>query len=203
MTTRLLPVGPAAVLVEVSSAAEALSLALHLRAAAVAIDVVPAAASVLVDGLVVPRSVLESALASWEPTAPLADGPLVEVPVVFDGEDLASVASHWGCAPSDAVARLTSVELVSAFCGFAPGFSYLAGLSAAGLPAVPRLPSPRPRVPAGSVALAGEWAGVYPTSSPGGWRLVGRTALRLWDVGADPPALLAPGVRVRFVEVDP
>ena len=198
MSTRLLPVGPAAVLVEVGSTGEALSLALHLRAAAVAADVVPAAATVLVDGLTAPRSGLDAVLATWEPSAPPADGPLVEVPVVFDGEDLAAVASHWGCASSaEVVARLVSVELVSAFCGFAPGFSYLSGLP---WPPVPRLASPRPRVPAGAVALAGEWAGIYPTASPGGWRLVGRTSLPLWDVDADPPALLAPGVRVRFVE---
>lgn len=201
MSTRLLPVGPSAVLVEVGSAAEALSLALHLRTAAVAVDVVPAAGSVLVDGLAVSRSVLEEALSSWSPTGPRAQGPLVEVPVVFDGPDLASVASHWGCSVRDVVARLTATELVSAFCGFAPGFAYLSGLAAAGAPPVPRLSSPRPRVPAGSVALAGEWAGVYPTASPGGWRLVGRTAASLWDVDRDPPALLAPGVRVRFVEV--
>lgn len=203
MTPRLLPVGPAAVLVEVGSSTEALSLALHLRTAGVAVDVVPAAASVLVDGLTVPRSVLEPVLASWEPSAPPAEGPLVEVPVVFDGADLAFVAAHWGCSSSEVVDRLTSVELVSAFCGFAPGFAYLSGLAAAGLPAVPRLDSPRPRVPAGSVALAGEWAGVYPTASPGGWRLVGRTSVVLWDASYTSPALLAPGVRVRFVEVSP
>ena len=199
MGTRLLPVGPSAVLVEVGSAAEALSLSEHLRAAAVAQDVVAAAASVLVDGLAVPADALEQALSSWVPAA-TASGPLVEVPVAFDGPDLGFVAGHWGCSTSEVVARLTSAEPVSAFCGFAPGFAYLTGLPWSQERPVPRLATPRPRVPAGSVALAGPWAGVYPTASPGGWRLVGRTSVPLWDVHRDPPALLAPGTRVRFVE---
>jgi KipI family sensor histidine kinase inhibitor len=84
-----------------------------------------------------------------------------------------------------------------AFCGFAPGFAYLRGLPAAW--AVPRLAVPRARVPAGSVALAGGYAGIYPSASPGGWRLVGRTAVTLFDVRREPPALLSPGTRVRLV----
>ncbi|GFJ90481.1 hypothetical protein Prum_041230 [Phytohabitans rumicis] len=98
---------------------------------------------------------------------------------------------------AEAVERLAGTELRVAFCGFAPGFAYLAGLPASW--AVPRLASPRPRVPAGSVGLAGEYAGIYPTASPGGWRLVGRTDAVLFDVRRDPPALLAPGTRVRLV----
>lgn len=195
---RVLPVGPSALLVEVGSAVEALSLSLHLRAAAVAEEVVPAAASVLVDGLTVPPGELDRLLASWVPEEAVG-GPLVEVPVVLDGPDLPHVAEHWGCSVADVGERLASVELVSAFCGFAPGFAYLAGLPWSARRPVPRLASPRPRVPAGSVALAGEWAGIYPTASPGGWRLVGRTALPLWDVERDPAALLAPGTRVRLV----
>jgi KipI family sensor histidine kinase inhibitor len=96
-----------------------------------------------------------------------------------------------------AVERLTGTELTVAFCGFAPGFAYLRGLSPAW--AVPRLDAPRPRVPAGSVALAGEYAGIYPTAAPGGWRLVGRTDATLFDVRREPPALLAPGTRVSLV----
>lgn len=196
---QVLPVGPCAVLVSVDSAVEAASLAAHLSSGPVdvAVDVVPAARTVLLDGLLVSRSELDRLLASWSPVAPVLASATVELPVIFDGEDLPFVASHWGCSVASVIDRLTSASLVSAFCGFAPGFAYLSGLAWS----VPRLVSPRARVPAGSVALAGEWAGVYPTASPGGWRLVGRTPVTLWDVDLDPPALLAPGTRVRFVPV--
>ncbi len=118
--------------------------------------------------------------------------------MVYDGPDLEDVAGLWGVEPAEVVARHTRLELVSVFCGFAPGFAYLSGLPREW--AVPRLDSPRSRVPVGSVALADTWCGVYPTASPGGWRLLGRTDATLWDVHRDPPALLAPGTRVRFVE---
>ena len=161
-----------------------------------AAEIVPGAASVLLDGLSSPAEVVAQ-LPSWTPAATgrLAAGPLVDVPVEFDGEDLGFVAEHWGVSPADAVARLTRTELRVAFCGFAPGFPYLSGLASP----VPRLPAPRPRVPAGAVALAGDYAGIYPTASPGGWRLVGRTGLTLFDVRREPPALLGPGTRVRLV----
>lgn len=198
MTVHVLPVGPRAVLLEVPDVAAALSLADHCRAASLATEVVPAARTVLLDGLTVPPERVSSVLATWTPGRVAARGDLVELPVVLDGEDLPDVARLWGCTAAEVVATLTSTTFSSAFCGFAPGFSYLSGLSADR--AVPRLAAPRPRVPAGSVALAGEWAGVYPTASPGGWRLVGRTDAVLWDVDREPPALLAPGTRVRFVE---
>ena len=109
---------------------------------------------------------------------------------------LAEVAELWDTDVDGVVARLGRVELVAAFCGFAPGFAYLAGLG--GELAVPRLDAPRPQVPPGSVAVADRWCGIYPTGSPGGWRLLGHTALTLWDPAGDPPALLAPGTRVRL-----
>ncbi|MFI7025352.1 allophanate hydrolase subunit 1 [Micromonospora sp. NPDC049900] len=124
-------------------------------------------------------------------------GGLVEVPVSFDGEDLPRVAELWRVDVSAVVRRLRETEFRVAFCGFAPGFGYLTGLPAE--LAVPRLATPRPRVPAGAVGLAGPYAGIYPTASPGGWLLVGRTGLTLFDVTADPPALLTPGTRVRLV----
>ncbi len=198
MTVHVLPVGPRAVLLEVPDVAAALSLAHHCRAASLATEVVPAARTVLLDGLTVPPERVSSVLATWTAGEAAAPGDLVELPVVLDGEDLPDVARLWGCTAAEVVATLTSTTFTSAFCGFAPGFSYLSGLPAGRV--VPRLPSPRPRVPAGSVALAGEWAGIYPTASPGGWRLVGRTDVTLWDVDREPPALLAPGTRVRFVE---
>jgi KipI family sensor histidine kinase inhibitor len=96
----------------------------------------------------------------------------------------------------EVVATHTSTEFVVAFCGFAPGFAYCSGLPEN--LSVPRLDSPRTKVPAGSVGLAGPYTGVYPTPSPGGWQLIGRTELVLWDVDRDPPATLAPGTGVRF-----
>lgn len=190
-------VGADALLVEVAGPSEALALASFARAARVRADeVVPAAATVLFDG-VRDLSALIAALAAWTPGAPAPAGDLVELPVVWDGPDLRWVSRTWGTDETGAVARLAGTELVSAFCGFAPGFAYLAGLPAE--LAVPRLESPRPSVPAGSVALAGSWCGIYPTASPGGWRLVGRTDARLWDPSSTRPALLAPGTRVRLV----
>jgi KipI family sensor histidine kinase inhibitor len=93
------------------------------------------------------------------------------------------------------VARHRDTTFVSAFCGFAPGFAYLSGLGTS----VPRLATPRTRVPAGSVALAGTWCGVYPVTSPGGWQVIGHTDATLWDPGRAEPALLSPGTRARFV----
>lgn len=121
----------------------------------------------------------------------------VDLPVVYDGVDLDEVAAEVDLS-ADAVVRLHAQgEYVVRFCGFSPGFAYLDGLD-------PRLhvsrrTSPRTSVPAGSVGMAGEFTGVYPRSSPGGWRLLGRTDATLWDVASDPPALLTPGTRVRFV----
>jgi KipI family sensor histidine kinase inhibitor len=186
--------GPRAVLAEVGDPRAALALATWARAAGVpAGDVVPAAETVLFDG--VDPEALRAALGAWDGAAPATARAPVEVPVTYDGEDLAFVAGLWGTDVEGVVARHTSTAFVSAFCGFAPGFAYLAGLEGA----VPRLDSPRPRVPAGSVGLAGPWCGVYPTASPGGWRLLGRTSVPLWDPDRAEPALLAPGTPVRFV----
>ncbi|MDF1603157.1 allophanate hydrolase subunit 1 [Nocardioides sp. YIM 152315] len=193
----LRPVGATALLVEVAGPAQALALATWARAARVeAVEVVPAAESVLFDG-VPDVEALGALLRGWTPTSETPVGELVEVPVTYDGADLAFVADAWGTDVAGLVARHTGLEFVSAFCGFAPGFAYLDGLPAE--LAVPRLDSPRPRVPAGSVGLAGRWCGTYPTASPGGWRLLGRTDAPLWDPSRDRPALLAPGTRVRFV----
>ncbi|MBM0260603.1 allophanate hydrolase subunit 1 [Micromonospora sp. 4G55] len=163
-----------------------------------AVEIVPAAATVLLDGVPDPAAVA-ARLAGWTPppvAAPAAAAE-VEVPTGYDGEDLPVVARHWGVTVPEVVRRLRETEFRVAFCGFAPGFAYLTGLPPEW--AVPRLPSPRTRVPAGSVALAGPYAGIYPTASPGGWLLVGRTELTLFDVRADPPARLTPGIRVRLV----
>ncbi|MDH6465441.1 KipI family sensor histidine kinase inhibitor [Micromonospora sp. A200] len=163
-----------------------------------AVEIVPAAATVLLDGVPDPAAVA-ARIAGWAPRPVAAPAAVeqVEVPTGYDGEDLPVVAGHWGVTVPEVVRRLRETPFRVAFCGFAPGFAYLTGLPPEW--AVPRLPSPRTRVPAGSVALAGPYAGIYPTASPGGWLLVGRTELTLFDVHADPPARLTPGTRVRLV----
>jgi KipI family sensor histidine kinase inhibitor len=161
-----------------------------------ATDIVPGARTVLLTGV---DQGLAETLVTWtpDPAAARSDAALVEIATDFDGEDLADVAEHWQVSPAQVIERLTTAELTVAFCGFAPGFAYLRGLPIEW--SVPRLPAPRQRVPAGSVALAGEYAGIYPAASPGGWRLVGRTTRTLFDVRRQPPALLTPGTRVRLV----
>ncbi|MGH3342498.1 MAG: 5-oxoprolinase subunit PxpB [Carbonactinosporaceae bacterium] len=125
-------------------------------------------------------------------------GERIEIPVVYDGEDLAEVAHLTGLDERGVVNAHTGHEWTVAFCGFSPGFGYLVA-AGSGLK-VPRRATPRTRVPAGAVGLAGDFSGVYPRSSPGGWQLVGHTTAAIWDLSRDPPALLRPGVRVRFVE---
>ncbi|WP_326550575.1 5-oxoprolinase subunit B family protein [Micromonospora sp. NBC_01813] len=166
------------------------------------VDIVPAARTILLDGLPDPAATATQ-VASWPPPAPseATSATMVTVPVRYDGPDLAEVARHWGVDVTGAVERLTGIEFTVAFCGFAPGFGYLTGLPASWT--VPRRASPRPAVPAGSVALAGEYAGIYPTASPGGWQLVGRTDLVLFDLDREQPATLAPGTRVRLSPVGP
>ncbi len=125
------------------------------------------------------------------------------IPVLYGGDegpDLAALSAHAGITIEDAVARHTSVDYSVAMLGFAPGFPYLLGLDAT--LAMPRMSTPRTRVPAGSVGIGGTQTGIYPQAGPGGWRLIGRTPLRLFDVARDPPSLLRAGDRVRFVAID-
>ncbi|MFJ5122578.1 MULTISPECIES: allophanate hydrolase subunit 1 [unclassified Kitasatospora] len=202
---RIRPVGDRALLVEVAGTAEVSALYgwLRERRAAGALpgveEIVPAARTVLLDG-VADLPALTALLRGVRPTAASSTpGPLLEVPTVYDGADLGEVAALWGVSAEAAVRIHTEPEYVVAFCGFAPGFGYLTGLSQRY--GVPRRATPRSAVPVGSVALAGPYTGVYPRSSPGGWQLLGRTALPLWDTGREPAALLAPGTRVRFTAV--
>ncbi|WP_371521210.1 5-oxoprolinase subunit PxpB [Kitasatospora sp. NBC_01300] len=195
-------VGERALLVELDDTAQVAALYGWLRerqesgALGAVEEIVPAARTVLLDG-VADVDALAALLRTARPSAAAAaTGPLVEVPTVYDGGDLAEVAALWGVSEEAAVRIHTGPEYVVAFCGFAPGFGYLTGLPPRY--AVPRRATPRSSVPVGSVALAGPYTGVYPGSSPGGWQLIGRTGLVLWDTGREPAALLAPGVRVRF-----
>lgn len=123
---------------------------------------------------------------------------VVEIPVTYDGPDLASVAERCGMAPDEVVRRHLASTFEVGFVGFSPGFAYLLG----GDPEVrpPRRDSPRERVPARSLALAGEYCAVYPAASPGGWNLIGRAHVDPFDLERDPQALLTTGARVRFVE---
>ncbi|MDO0928690.1 5-oxoprolinase subunit PxpB [Streptomyces sp. TG1A-8] len=199
---RTLPVGEEALLVEVATGeqAQALHADLLRRRAEGSLtvrEIVPAARTVLLDGLDDPaRWAGELASADVPPPAPRARGT-IELPVRYDGPDLAEVAAHWQ-VPEREVARIhAGTEFTVAFCGFAPGFGYLTGLPARYH--VPRRATPRTAVPAGAVALAGPYTGVYPRSSPGGWQLIGTTDAVLWDHAREPAALLSPGARVRFV----
>lgn len=202
---RTLPVGESALLVELGSGeeAEALHHELLRRREAGTLppvrEIVPAARTVLLDGLEDPGR-LAAEVAGWRiPPLPREAGETVEIPVRYDGPDLPEVAAAWGVSEQEAVRLHTGTGFRVAFCGFAPGFGYLTGLP--DRYAVPRRAAPRTGVPAGSVALAGPYTGVYPRSSPGGWQLVGTTDAVLWDPAREPAALLAPGTRVRFTAV--
>ncbi|MFF0140879.1 allophanate hydrolase subunit 1 [Streptomyces sp. NPDC005227] len=203
--TRVLPVGDRALLVEVSSgeAAQALHAELLRRRAEGSLavrEIVPAARTVLLDGLDDPARVAER-LPRWAvPPLGTRAEEAVEIPVRYDGPDLADVAALWGVRAHEVPTVHAAAEFRVAFCGFAPGFGYLTGLPERY--DVPRRATPRTAVPAGSVALAGPYTGVYPRSSPGGWQLIGTTDTVLWDHTRVPAALLTPGTRVRFVPVD-
>lgn len=205
---RVLRYGAHALLVECADLAEVAALYAELTrrrdagALAVVHDIVPAERTVLIDGLADPAVLAKLAadLPTWSlPAAePLArGGQTVEIPVRYAAPDLADVAAAWNVSESDVAAIHSAHEYRVAFCGFAPGFAYLVGLPQ--VYHLPRRPTPRPSVPAGSVAVAGPYTGVYPRSSPGGWHLIGTTDADLWDLARDEPALLVPGSIVRFV----
>lgn len=167
-------------------------------------DVVPAARSVLVllRGGAEPSPALLEALerAGAAPGPDERGAPLHEIAVAYGGQggpDLGEVARLHGVSEREVVARHSSVTYTVGFLGFSPGFAYLIGLPAP--LAAPRLATPRARVPAGSVAIAGEFTAVYPQATPGGWRILGHAEEALFDPAADPPARLRPGDRVRFV----
>lgn len=139
-------------------------------------------------------------LKSWPKLGSTAsEGRMVEIPVVYGGSagpDLDNVARHTGLSTREVIERHSSAEYVVYFLGFLPGFAYMGGLDAS--LATPRHTTPRVSIPAGSVGIGGEQTGIYPMASPGGWQLIGRTALQLFDPSQQPPTLLRPGDRVRF-----
>ena len=191
--------GDAALLVEPDGPAAALAGALRAERISGVLDAVAGARTVLV--MTEPGSwdlgeLAERVAAVPVPRADPAGQALAEIPVLYDGPDLAEVARLTGRPASEVIARHAAGQYTVGWLGFSPGFGYLTGLDP--VLEVPRLATPRLRVPAGSVAIAGGLSAVYPSESPGGWRLLGRTTAALWNAGREPPALLAPGMRVRF-----
>jgi KipI family sensor histidine kinase inhibitor len=198
----ILDYGDQALLLQFDSTTEVLAWSAAVRKAVMpdVLDIVPAARTVLLklDGSgrqgATRRRLRTLEVATGAETT-TADEPLV-IDVVYDGDDLAEVAELTGLTTQGVVDAHTANPWAVGFCGFAPGFAYLVG----GDPrlAVPRRSDPRPSVPAGAVGLAGEFTGIYPRRSPGGWQLVGRTDAVLWDIDRPDPALLTPGTRVQF-----
>jgi KipI family sensor histidine kinase inhibitor len=198
----VLDYGDQALLLQFDSTAEVLAWtgALHDAAMRGVLDIVPAARTVLLklDG---PgrQSAIRRRLGTLTVAPGAAAPPAVEptvIDVVYDGADLAEVAGLTGMTTAQVIEAHTANPWTVGFCGFAPGFAYLV----AGDPrlAVPRRSEPRPSVPAGAVGLAGEFTGIYPRRSPGGWQLIGHTDAVLWDIDRPDPALLTPGMRVQF-----
>lgn len=200
---RLLPCGERALLVELDDAEQRRRLDAVLRREPLAgvVEHVPGMQTVLVrvadPADLAPVAERLTGLDLDDPAATDADEPELVVPVTYDGDDLAEVAALLGVSEDEVVERHTGQTWRVDLVGFAPGFGYLVG-ERGGL-TVPRRTSPRARIPAGAVALAGEWSGVYTSASPGGWQLIGRTELAMWDPSRPEPALLTPGRRVRFV----
>lgn len=216
---RLLPCGRDAVMVDLESLAAVHAVVADLRGALgtgalpAVVEIVPGARTVLVVAepgrgaalAAVARRVGALDLEGLTDTdgaeagAEAGERPTVELAVHYDGEDLDLVARDAGVDPAAVIALHTGARFTVAFGGFAPGFAYLAGLPEPLRQA--RLDRPRERIPAGAVGVAGEFGGVYPRASPGGWRLIGRLtadAPALFDPAREEPALLTPGVRVRF-----
>lgn len=198
----LLPFGDRALLAEYDSLEETIAAYRALAASTPrgVAELVPAARTVLVR--IDPHQLPLDAAARWlratqtDETAVAFPPNTVSIPVTYDGEDLAEAASLLGVSTDEVIARHTGIEWTCAFIGFAPGFAYLA--SPSNPLVVPRRSTSRSVVPPGSVGLAGEFTGVYPRSSPGGWQLIGRTSAVLWDTTRDFPARISPGDIVRF-----
>lgn len=200
MSVRVLPYGERAVLLELASIDEVLGAYAAVREAPPAglEDVVPAALTLLLS--FADPAALAAALPALRQLdtspRPREVGELVCIDVVYDGADLKDVAELTGLSTDEVVDRHSSVQYTVAFNGFSPGFAYLIGLDER--LRVPRRPSPRTAVPAGAVAMTGGFTAVYPRRSPGGWQLLGHTDEPMWDDAREVPALLRPGMRVRF-----
>jgi 5-oxoprolinase (ATP-hydrolysing) subunit B len=165
-------------------------------------DVVPAETTLLVrcENHGARESVLfrlEEVIQSLDQFTLNVDPSPIEIAVRYDGEDLSAIAQQCGISIEETINRHVAGEYLAEFCGFAPGFAYLSGLDP--VLQIPRRDTPRTRVPAGSVSIAAMYSAVYPSESPGGWHLIGSTSAAVWNAGRNPPALIEPGRRVRFV----
>jgi len=204
---RLLPAGHGMLLAELDDLPQTLGLLASLQAEPVdgIGEIVPGARTLLIafDPQRLPREALAAELARRPlELGATASGARIDLPVHYDGEDLAEVAALLQITPQEVVRRHTGSDWFVAFTGFAPGFAYLTGGDAS-LRRVPRRASPRTRIPPGAVAVAGGFSGVYPKASPGGWQILGQTFTPMWELEREPPALLQPGQRVRFVDAGP
>ena len=203
---RFLPIGPRTLLAELADLDETLALfdALNADPIAGVAEIIPAARTLMIrtapgiaaDGRLAAEVMARKPAPGTAPAARAME--TVELPVIYDGEDLADVARLMDLTVPEVIAAHQATTWQVAFCGFAPGFAYMTCDDARF--DLPRRPSPRTRIPAGSVALAGRFCGIYPQETPGGWQLIGRTEVPMWDLTRDPPALLRPGVRCRFVQ---
>jgi KipI family sensor histidine kinase inhibitor len=204
VTRAVRPCGDTGLLVELDSLPEVLALHAALAAAPPdgVVDLVPAARTVLLRvRSAADLPAVAADVRTREPASAAAregDGEVTEIAVTYDGEDLDDVGEHAGLSRDEIVEVHTGQVWTVAFAGFTPGFGYLAAQDGDDRLHVPRRSSSRTRVPAGAVGLAGEFSGVYPRESPGGWQLIGRTDHVLWDLDRDPPAVLVPGARIRF-----
>ena len=202
---RFLPVNLDALLVELNDLDETLALFDALTAEPIAgvEEIIPAARTLLIQfrPSAIARQALVNRIAGQDLSQRRAiEQRRVDIPVHYTGEDLDEVATLLGISRAEVVRRHTAHDYSVAFCGFAPGFAYLTG--GAGFQ-VPRRQTPRTRIPAGAVALAGEFSGVYPQASPGGWQIIGVTPLQMWDLNRAESALLRPGYKVRFTDAGP
>lgn len=200
---RFLPVNQHALMVELEGLDQTLALLASLKGDPIpgVEELVPAARTILVSWRPTIQSfaALVEVIAARDISGAVArDDTVVTIPVRYDGEDLDEVAQILGITTDEVIRRHTDSDYTVAFTGFAPGFAYLTG----GHPSldVPRRTTPRTRLPAGSVGLAGTFSGVYPQASPGGWQILGTTPVAMWDIARDVPALLQPGFRVKFVD---
>ncbi|WP_296253275.1 5-oxoprolinase/urea amidolyase family protein [Pseudomonas sp. UBA4194] len=202
---RFLPVNLDALLVELNDLDETLALFDALMAEPIAgvEEIIPAARTLLIQFR--PSAIARQALVDRIAARDLSqrregEQRRVEIPVHYNGEDLDEVATLLGISREEVISRHTAADYSVAFCGFAPGFGYLTGGADF---QVPRRKTPRTRIPAGAVALAGNFSGIYPKASPGGWQIIGVTPLQMWDLERVEPALLRPGYKVRFVDAGP